>query len=78
MRRSWDVVNRNAIDTILIENGKLYWIWDKLDDAQRRKSYNPEYARTHLTQLRNMLGEEDYMSARMPPCVPFWLIQYKD
>ena len=56
---------------VLREARQLYQVWDAV-----RRATGPTqawaYRRRMLRQLRDMLGEDDYYAARLPPSVPLW------
>ncbi len=57
--------------TALQKTDQLYEIWDTVRDS--RCEHNNVTVRRHaLKRLREMLGDEDYYAARLPPFVPLW------
>jgi hypothetical protein len=52
----------------------LYHVWDTVRDA-RCEYYYVTVRRQALKRLREMLGEEAYYSAKLPPHVPVWRCQ---
>lgn len=56
------------------ETEHLYNVWDKVRDA-RCEFYYVHVRRDALKQLRNLVGEEAYASAQLPPSVPRWRLQ---
>jgi hypothetical protein len=63
--------------TALHETDRLYQIWDKVRDA-RCDYYYVNVRRQALKQLRELVGDEAYYSANLPPCVPLWRFQMMD
>jgi len=66
--RSWEL--REAVTEI----DHLYHVWDTVRDA-RCEYYYVTVRRQALKRLREMLGEEAYYSAKLPPHVPVWRCQ---
>jgi hypothetical protein len=60
--------------TALEETDHLYRIWDTVRDA-RCDCYYVHVRRRALKTLRELIGEEAYYSAQMPPYVPVWRFQ---
>jgi hypothetical protein len=58
----------------LQETDQLYQIWDMVRDA-RCEYYYVTVRRQALKRLRELLGEEAYYSAKLPPSVPVWRFQ---
>lgn len=58
----------------LQETDQLYQIWDMVRDA-RCEYYYVTVRRQSLKRLRELIGEEAYYSAKMPPAVPVWRFQ---
>lgn len=55
----------------LQETDQLYQVWDLVRDA-RCDYYYVTVRRQALKKLREMIGEEAYYSAKLPPSVPVW------
>jgi hypothetical protein len=53
------------------ETDRLYHIWDAVRDA-RCDYYHITVRRQALKRLKSMLGDEDYLTANLPPNVPTW------
>jgi hypothetical protein len=53
------------------ETDRLYHIWDAVRDA-RCDYYHVTVRRQALKRLKSMLGNEDYLTANLPPNVPTW------
>lgn len=53
------------------ETDRLYHIWDAVRDA-RCDYYHVTVRRAALKRLKTMLGDEDYLTATLPPNVPTW------
>jgi hypothetical protein len=66
--RSWEL--REAVNEI----DHLYHVWDTVRDA-RCEYYYVTVRRQALKRLREMVGEEAYYSAMLPPHVPVWRCQ---
>lgn len=60
-----------AIQQAISETDRLFVVWDLADDAAC-DSYGVAKRRTALKRLREILGEDDYLSGRLPPPVPTW------
>ncbi len=60
--------------TALQETDHLYYIWDTARDA-RCEYYYVTVRRQALKRLRDMVGEDAYSAARLPPHVPLWRFQ---
>lgn len=58
-------------DAALEENDRLYHIWDLVRDAGS-DCYYISVRRQALDTLRRLLGEGDYLTAKLPPHVPIW------
>jgi hypothetical protein len=56
------------------ETERLYQIWDKVRDAHC-EFYYVNVRRQALKDLRSMIGDEAYYSAKLPPSVPVWRYQ---
>lgn len=50
---------------------QLYQVWDCVRDA-RCEYYYVHIRRQALKRLHDMLGNEDYLQANLPPHVPYW------
>lgn len=61
----WDL--REALQ----ETDRLYQIWDTVRDA-RCEYYYVTVRRQALKKLREMVGDEAYLSGQLPPHVPVW------
>ncbi|MBY0526327.1 MAG: hypothetical protein K2R98_23235 [Gemmataceae bacterium] len=66
--RCWEL--RGALQ----ETDHLYHIWDTVRDA-RCEYYYVTVRRQALKRLRDLLGEEAYYNAKLPPHVPVWRCQ---
>jgi hypothetical protein len=76
---SWRLLaphHAEEIGEALGETRRLYWIWDKLDDAWG--SCAGESRWEALRELRSLLGDEAYFWGRMPPPVPLGRFQEID
>lgn len=56
------------------ETELLYQVWDKVRDA-RCEYYYVTVRRQALKDLRGLIGDEAYYSAKLPPAVPLWRYQ---
>jgi hypothetical protein len=64
--------DRTALYTqVIAETDRLYKVWDLARDG-RCEYYYVQVRRQALMQLRDMLGEDDYRNAVLPPNVPTW------
>jgi hypothetical protein len=74
-----NLVKRRAANTHLYdeyndaisETDRLYHIWDAIRDA-RCDYYHVTVRRQSLKKLKQLLGDEDYFQAKLPPNVPTW------
>jgi len=63
--------------TVVRETDRLYQIWDAVRDA-RCDFYYITVRRQALKRLRELLGNEAYYGAQLPPHVPIWHFQEMD
>lgn len=56
---------------VIRETDRLYQVWDAVRDA-RCDFYYVTVRRQALRKLKDLLGEEDWESAKLPPAVPTW------
>ena len=49
-----------------------YEVWNLLDDVQIYADKSKEITLRKLSELRDMLKEENYYAGRMPPPIPYW------
>lgn len=70
-RRQLEVDRADSFRTAIAETDRLYQIWDAVRDA-RCDFYYVTVRRQALKKLRDLIGEEDYDQAILPPNVPFW------
>jgi hypothetical protein len=61
----------------LQETDRLYHVWDTVRDA-RCDYYYVTVRRQALKRLRELLGDEGYCTATLPPHVPLWRFQRID
>src|SRR5207249_3016458 len=66
--RWWEL--RNAAD----ETDYLYEVWDNVRDA-RCEYYYISVRRQALKKLRELVGDQAYYNAQLPPYVPLWRFQ---
>jgi hypothetical protein len=59
------------------ETDHLYQVWETLRDA-RCEYYYVHARRQYLKKLRELIGEDDYYTGKMPPYVPLWRFQQID
>jgi hypothetical protein len=71
VRQPLEMGNAYALRTIQREVDYLYQIWDTVRDA-RCEYYYITVRRQALKRLKDMLGEDDYFAAKLPPHVPLW------
>jgi hypothetical protein len=61
----------SQFQTILTETDDLYAVWDAVRDA-RCEFYNVTVRRQALKKLQELIGDEAYHLAELPPVVPEW------
>jgi hypothetical protein len=70
-RLEWETDRADQIWRVIQETDQLYRIWDAADDG-----LNPNYGiarqRKGLARLKELLGDDDYAAAKLPPPVPLW------
>jgi hypothetical protein len=59
----------------LQETERLYQVWDKVRDAHC-EFYYVTVRRQALKDLRGLIGDDAYYSAKLPPSVPVWRYQH--
>jgi hypothetical protein len=57
--------------TVIRETDRLYQVWDAVRDA-RCDFYYVTVRRHALRKLKDMLGDDDWHTATLPPAVPTW------
>lgn len=66
----YDVANKAYWGQLLVENRRLYMVWEALDDAWFQEC---NWANVNnLEYLRFLLGTEDYYAGRMPASHSLW------
>ena len=70
-RKRLEVDRDDVISNTIYENDLLYQIWDAVRDSQC-EFYYVTVRRTALRRIRNIIGEERYLSCDFPPVVPVW------
>lgn len=60
-----------ALRAVMYETDRLYKVWDSVRDA-RCEFYYVTVRRQALKKLRELVGEDSYLSATLPPNVPTW------
>jgi hypothetical protein len=71
VRQPLELGNAYTLRTIQREVDYLYQVWDTVRDA-RCEYYYVTVRRQALKRLKDMLGEDDYYAAKLPPHVPIW------
>jgi hypothetical protein len=77
VRQPVELLHGGELRNALQETDRLYQIWDAVRDA-RCEYYYVTVRRNALKQLRELIGEESYYNAALPPCVPLWRFQRID
>jgi hypothetical protein len=76
-REPMEVGDRTDIRGAAQEADELYDIWNTLKEA-RTEYYYITVRRAALKRLRDLLGEDAYQGAILPPHVPIWRFQEVD
>lgn len=71
VRQPVELIHWWELRMALQETDRLYQVWDAVRDA-RCDYYYVTVRRQALKRLRDLIGEEAYYSATLPPCVPLW------
>lgn len=74
VRQPVELVHWWELRVALQETDRLFHIWDTVRDA-RCDYYYVTVRRQALKRLREIVGEEAYSNAELPPCVPLWRFQ---
>jgi hypothetical protein len=77
VRQPLELIHWWELRTALQETDRLYQVWDAVRDA-RCDYYYVTVRRQALKRLRDLIGEEAYYGANLPPCVPLWQFQRID
>jgi len=70
-RRQLEADRADSFRNAIAETDRLYQIWDSVRDA-RCDFYYVTVRRQALKKLRELIGDEDYNEAVLPPNVPIW------
>jgi hypothetical protein len=73
-RQALEQDRSQCLRTALKETDNLYQVWDSVRDA-RCEYYYITVRRQALKRLRQMIGDESYDTAELPPYVPLWRFQ---
>jgi hypothetical protein len=74
IRQPVELIHWWELRTTLHETDRLYQVWDAVRDA-RCDYYYVTVRRQALKRLRELIGDEAYHAANLPPCVPLWRFQ---
>ena len=77
MRQPMEMAHWGELRTAQREVDHLYQVWDTVRDA-RCEYYYITVRRQALKRLRDMIGEDSYYKAELPPHVPVWRFQSLD
>lgn len=77
VRQPVELVHWWELRTALQETEHLYQVWDQVRDA-RCDYYYVAVRRQALKKLRDLIGEEAYYTADLPPSVPSWRFRNAD
>jgi hypothetical protein len=77
VRQPLELIHWWDLRTALQETDHLYQVWDAVRDA-RCDYYYVTVRRQALKRLRELIGEEAYYSANLPPVVPLWRFHKMD
>jgi hypothetical protein len=70
-RQQMEVDRADALRAVMWETDRLYQVWDAVRDA-RCGFYYVTVRRHALVKLKELIGEEAYKTANLPPSVPLW------
>jgi hypothetical protein len=70
-RQQLEVDRADALRGVMWETDRLYQVWDAVRDA-RCEFYYITVRRHALRKLRELIGDEAYRTATLPPTVPTW------
>jgi hypothetical protein len=70
-RQQLEVDRADALRAVMWETDRLYQIWDAVRDA-RCEFYYVTVRRNQLKKLKELIGDEAYEAASLPPNVPTW------
>lgn len=70
-RQQLEADRAGALQAVIRETDRLYQVWDAVRDA-RCEFYYVTVRRQALKKLRDLVGEEAYATADLPPNVPTW------
>jgi len=77
VRQPGEPARHRELRSAIQEIDQLYHVWDTVRDA-RCEYYYVTVRRQALKRLRELLGEERYHRAELPPHVPIWRCQAID
>ena len=77
VRQPVELLHWGELRLAIQETDRLYQIWDTVRDA-RCDYYYVTVRRQALKRLRELIGDEAYYNATLPPCVPLWRFQCID
>ena len=77
VRQPIELVHWWELRTALQETEHLYQVWDKVREA-RCDYYHVTVRRQALKSLRELVGDEAYYTAELPPAVPVWRFRSDD
>jgi hypothetical protein len=70
-REVWETDRSDMLEVVIQETDRLYRQWDAIRDAQC-DFYYVTVRRAALKKLREAIGEDAFVTGRMPPYVPEW------
>ena len=70
-RQLLEVDRADALRGVMWETDRLYQVWDAVRDA-RCEFYYITVRRHALRKLKDLIGDEAYQTASLPPNVPTW------
>ncbi len=70
-RQQLEVDRADVLRTVMWETDRLYQVWDAVRDA-RCEFYYVTVRRHALRKLKDLIGDEAYRTATLPPNVPTW------
>ena len=70
-RQVWESDRADLIRVVVLETDQLYKVWDAVRDA-RCEFYYVTVRRQALKRLKEVIGDEAFANADLPPCVPEW------
>jgi hypothetical protein len=70
-RRVIEVDRAQILGDVIRECDELYQVWDCIRDANC-DYYHVTVRRQSLKRLRDLVGDDDYNSAKFPASIPYW------